>query len=66
MLSQANDRRNEPESVKDMEDPAFLKYLKERFPDGPARTTKERAEQHRLAQASRLIRLYREWRAGQK
>jgi hypothetical protein len=62
---------------KDLEDPDFLRHVEERSggekiePDpqdfdmnAPVRTNAEAAEQYRLAQASKLIRLWREWRAG--
>jgi hypothetical protein len=64
-------------SIKDLENPAFLKYVKFRAgqpvkPDHEdfdktvsAHTVAERAEQYRLAQARKLLRLYREWKAGQ-
>lgn len=67
-----------PDSPKDLEDPAFLKFLEGKSPGGPIepewqdfdatanpRTEAEQAEQYRLAQARRLIRLYQEWKAGQ-
>jgi hypothetical protein len=66
----------DPASIKDLENPAFLKYAKARAgqpikPDDEdfdktvsAHTVAERAEQYRMAQARRLIRLYREWKAG--
>jgi hypothetical protein len=64
------------ESIRDLENPAFLEYLRQQGivgrinPDSedfdwsaPAQTNKERAEQYRLAQARRLIRMYRDWKA---
>ena len=58
-------------SMKDLEDPAFLEYLKKRFPgkinpdekDYDASDSGTDAEKHRKAQARRLIRLWREWKA---
>jgi hypothetical protein len=62
-------------TLKDLEDPAFQKYLSTLFPSGKVRpdtqdfdhslptvTGAQRAEAYRLAQANMMIRLYRQWR----
>jgi hypothetical protein len=62
--------------IAELEDPTFLAYVKQRVgmpvkPDDedydwnlPANTIEEQAHEYRLAQASKLLRLYREWKAG--
>jgi hypothetical protein len=65
-----------PEKMKDLEDPAFLEHVRQQFP-GPVRpddedydmtarpqTTEEEADQYWVAQARKLMRMYREWKAG--
>jgi hypothetical protein len=67
-----------PERIEDLHDPAFLAYLKEELGGAPIKpdsqdydpsamptTAAQKAEQHRLAQAQKLIRLYREWKTQQ-
>jgi hypothetical protein len=62
-------------TTKDLEDPAFQKYLATLFPSGKVRpddqdfdhslptvTGTQRAEAYRIAQANMMIRLYRHWR----
>ncbi len=64
-----------PASTRDLEDPAFLAFLRERFPgravepedvdfERPttASTSEELARRYRRAQARRLVRLYRQWK----
>ena len=65
-----------PEHVEDLHNPRFLAYLKKRasFPIKPdaqdydwmiaAKTEAEQAQQYRLAQARKMLRLYGEWKAG--
>jgi hypothetical protein len=63
--------------MKDLEDPAFLKFVGERFPGGRvepddedydpdaiARTDEEAAHQYRLARARKLMRMYAGWKAS--
>jgi hypothetical protein len=62
--------------VTELHDPAFLAYVQQRVglpvtPDEedfdrtrPANTNAERAYAYRLAQGSKLLRLYRNWKAG--
>jgi hypothetical protein len=74
-----NDRPDDldPKDVTELHDPAFHAYVRQRVgmpvtPDeedfdwtAPAHTQAEQAHQYRLAQARKLLRLYREWKAGQ-
>jgi hypothetical protein len=61
-----------------LRDPDFLEQLRAAFPDGRIlpdeedfdleinpQTDSECAEEYRLAQAKRVTRLWREWKAGQ-
>jgi hypothetical protein len=63
--------------LEDLNDAEFLKFVKKQCPEGPvqpdgedysptasSQTDEERADQYRLAQASKLMRLHRQWRAG--
>jgi hypothetical protein len=65
---------------KDLQDPEFVKFVRERFPQGPvepddedydaigipmgAQTDQALARRYRLAQASKLIRMHDEWKAS--
>jgi hypothetical protein len=63
-------------SLDNLKDPEFLQYLRKRFPgkiepeqqdfdfDAHAETDAECAHQYRLAQAGRIIRLWKEWKAA--
>jgi hypothetical protein len=64
-------------SAKELENPEFLAWLAKRVPSMPIEpdpedfdksasliTMQQQAEQYRLAQARKLIRLYAEWEAG--
>jgi len=67
-----------PQNVPELEDPAFLSYLHEKYPDSPIkpekedydpsaspRTVAEEAHEYRLAQARRLLRIHQEWKQSQ-
>jgi hypothetical protein len=66
-----------PTDVKQLEDPAFLAWVRERFRGGPvkpdpedydwkvlASTDAKRAEQHQLAQARKPMRMWADWKAS--
>jgi hypothetical protein len=65
-------------NLNDMHDWAFLKHVRQLFPDGsvvpddvdmapltPKLVGQEAAEEYRLWQANKLMRIYREWKLGQ-
>jgi hypothetical protein len=66
-----------PYSMKEMENPAFLEYIRQQcgMPVPPdkedydltvfPRTEEEAGHQYRLAQSRKLLRMYREWKATQ-
>jgi hypothetical protein len=67
------------ESVADLNDPEFLKYLRSRFPNkiepdeqdygatlDSSVSEIEMAQDYQIAQANRLLRLWREWKAQSK
>jgi hypothetical protein len=70
------DHSFKPTSMDQLEDPAFLAYVKGRYPDrikpdpqdfdqkANPTTDAECAYQYRLAMASKLLRLYGEWKAS--
>jgi hypothetical protein len=66
-----------PADAEQLHDPAFLAYVRERFPGGPvkpdpedydreapANTHAEWAEEYRLAQARKLLRMWADWKAS--
>lgn len=67
---------NEPTSIKDLENPKFLQWLK-RFGmplrpdeqdfdwDTRADNSTQQANQYRLAKDNKMLRLYREWESTQ-
>lgn len=68
-----------PSDMKALEDPAFLLHLAGRLPAGevtpdpedidrtaPTGSAADQADQHRQAQARKLLRLYGQWKARQK
>jgi len=66
-----------PENIEGLQEPAFLRYIDQQVaapiePDDEdldksanPTTVKEQANEYRLAQARKLLRLYRQWKATQ-
>jgi hypothetical protein len=63
--------------LEDLNDAEFLKFVREQCPEGPVQpdgedhdrtasppTDEERVDQYGLAQASKLMRLHQQWKAG--
>jgi hypothetical protein len=69
--------KNETPNTKQLENPEFVAWVRQRFPNTinpdhkdfdfsvSPRSAAEAAERYQQAQASKLIRLYGEWKAGQ-